>query len=257
MKENQIIAYLDKKLDNKDMIEVDLWISKSSENMAFFSEVRKKWTVQKNLQYKMEKAAKYGSESSKNKPKKSYRNETSYHSETPNVRAQKPKTVVVFGVMAALIAFGAAVAVFTAVKEESPNEVSTEVGMLELNTVDEVEVVFLSDGSTITVYDHSTLYYPPEFGDEDRNVELNGAAYFDIVDNGEKFIIQLPNDSYVETRKAAVQLTYNETDNNTEVYVSEGKIKLYNEQDSYRLTKGAFGTFDNLTGELDLLSEGS
>ncbi|UKN01074.1 FecR family protein [Paracrocinitomix mangrovi] len=258
MTEEQIFAYLNRSLSNEEMIEVDLWIAKSSENMTYFNELRKKWSAQKKLQYQLEREAKYGSSATKSRQKREIPSEgNNYNSGTTIPEIKKPNKIIIFAFFAGLIALGGAISVFTAVKAEKDSGEYYESEMLELITTDQVDVAFLSDGSSITVYDHSTFYYPSEFEDGDRNVELIGSAYFDIVyDNGNDFIIKLPYDSYVETTDGAVQLTYDDVSGTTEVYVSEGSIKVYNDEEKHRMTQGAFGTFNNITGELELLTEG-
>ena len=44
---SKIIAYLNKDLDNSEMLRVDKWLALSSKNMNFFNEVRKEWLARK------------------------------------------------------------------------------------------------------------------------------------------------------------------------------------------------------------------
>lgn len=63
----------------------------------------------------------------------------------------------------------------------------------EIKTTDSLLVVYLSDSSRVFLNKNSTLRYPVEFSDLERNVSLDGEAFFEIKHNGAPFTIACNN----------------------------------------------------------------
>ncbi|QIU92664.1 FecR family protein [Bacteroides faecium] len=60
-----------------------------------------------------------------------------------------------------------------------------------VSTLAETRTVHLPDGSTVTLNHYSSISYPEKFKSDNREVELNGEAYFEVSkDNKHPFIVQ-------------------------------------------------------------------
>jgi ferric-dicitrate binding protein FerR (iron transport regulator) len=78
--------------------------------------------------------------------------------------------------------------------------IAATVGFLNFFTIQktslpgEISVIELRDGSTITLTGNSSIEYSPLFGFTNRNIELDGHAYFDVESNYQlPFIIESPS----------------------------------------------------------------
>jgi transmembrane sensor len=142
--------------------------------------------------------------------------------------------VILFGVLAWLEFSGTAALEYTTV-------VSAEPGF-----VDE-----LSDGSSVTFNENTSLVYPLKFADNERRVRLNGEAFFDIERNEQKpFIIDLPQESYVKVLGTSFNIKADDGDSLTEVFVSTGKVEFGNGVDTLILRAGQKGILNRNTGKL-------
>ncbi len=105
------------------------------------------------------------------------------------------------------------------------------------------ENITLPDGSLVNLNNNSTLEYPESFGKENREVKLNGEAFFSVAkDARHPFVIKTSN------AKVTVLGTKFDVCSRTEltkVFVKEGKVKLSNNKSdlkSVKLTSGQMGT---------------
>ena len=65
------------------------------------------------------------------------------------------------------------------------------VAMQTVSTLAETRTVSLPDGTSVTLNHYSTLTYPERFNTDNREVELNGEAYFEVSkDKKHPFIVQ-------------------------------------------------------------------
>lgn len=65
------------------------------------------------------------------------------------------------------------------------------VAMQTVSTLAETRTVSLPDGTSVTLNHYSTLTYPERFKTDNREVELNGEAYFEVSkDKKHPFIVQ-------------------------------------------------------------------
>lgn len=65
------------------------------------------------------------------------------------------------------------------------------VAMQTVSTLAETRTISLPDGSSVTLNHYSTLTYPERFKTDNREVELNGEAYFEVSkDKKHPFIVQ-------------------------------------------------------------------
>jgi ferric-dicitrate binding protein FerR (iron transport regulator) len=90
----------------------------------------------------------------------------------------------------------------------------------------EKSLLLLPDGSKVWVNSESSLSYPANFMDGNRNVKLNGEAYFEVAKlNGSVFTVETP-DYNVRVLGTRFDLMAYENFNRTETTLIEGKIEI-------------------------------
>ena len=124
--------------------------------------------------------------------------------------------------------------------------------LMAQTTADETKVINLADGTIITLNENSTLSYPETFVTNDRQVVLNGEAYFEVESD--------PSRPFeVQTEKASVKVlgtVFNvrsiDTEDKIKVSVEEGKVQFSSTLigKGVILTKGEEGTFDLTKSEI-------
>ena len=87
----------------------------------------------------------------------------------------------------------------------------------------ETENIVLADGSTVRLNAGSTLRFPPAFEGDDRTVNLDGEAFFDIESNGKPFIVQ---SGASEVQVLGTEFNVRTRDGVTRVAVREGRVRL-------------------------------
>ena len=109
----------------------------------------------------------------------------------------------------------------------------------------QTQSIELADGSTILLNADSKLFVKEGFNGEDRQVELQGQAYFQIAKNPNKpFIIQT-GEVRTQVLGTAFSLKAYPDDPSVHIAVSEGKVKFFeNESNSIELTAEKAATFD-------------
>jgi len=97
-------------------------------------------------------------------------------------------------------------------------------GEVLLASGDAVRIDTLPDGSVITLNKHSTLAYTPRFNEKDRNVVLNGEAFFNVAPNKQKpFGIKVGK---VDVHVVGTSFNVREETGRTEVIVETGIVKV-------------------------------
>jgi ferric-dicitrate binding protein FerR (iron transport regulator) len=95
-------------------------------------------------------------------------------------------------------------------------------GRLELNTGDEIDVVFLPDKSLVYLNKNSTLIYDERFNGDERIVYLKGESFFKIAHNPDKpFIVYT---DYTKTKVLGTSFNINAGTDLTEVSVFSGTV---------------------------------
>lgn len=100
------------------------------------------------------------------------------------------------------------------------------------NAVKEIQ---LEDGSTISLNQNSQLEVAANFNETDRNVKLDGEAFFDVARNEEKvFVIQID-----EMKVTVLGTSFNIKENNDHVSVTviSGTVKVESKTNSVTLNK--------------------
>lgn len=94
----------------------------------------------------------------------------------------------------------------------------------------------LSDGSVVTLNKSSVLSYPQKFSGSQRNVSLQGEAFFNVTpDKTKPFIIKV-ND--VTIRVVGTSFNIKSRDGKTEVIVATGIVSVARSRDSINLNPG-------------------
>ena len=100
------------------------------------------------------------------------------------------------------------------------------------NDSEAVKTVELPDGSTIYLANHSTLKYQADFKNN-RNLELNGEAFFEVArDEQHPFIIQT---NYGEVEVLGTSFNVNTKNDRAFVSVASGLVALRNDNESIKL----------------------
>ena len=87
----------------------------------------------------------------------------------------------------------------------------------------ETQVVTFADGSTTRLNSGSTLTYPPSFSNQERRVELEGEAFFEVTPGETPFVVNANN---AEVRVLGTAFNVWARGNETRVAVQEGRVAL-------------------------------
>lgn len=103
--------------------------------------------------------------------------------------------------------------------------------MIEIMTENRVRETKLPDESAITLNENSTITYPERFGKGQREVELDGEAFFEIKrDVNKPFVIHVP-DAVIEVLGTSFNVRAIETEPEVTVTVQNGKVMLTDRED--------------------------
>ena len=90
----------------------------------------------------------------------------------------------------------------------------------------EVRTVSLTDGTKIWMNEKSRLDYPEHFDGDNRQVSLQGEAYFDVAKNpNATFVVQL-KDTKIEVLGTQFNIEESKNQNEVLVHVDEGKVRF-------------------------------
>jgi ferric-dicitrate binding protein FerR (iron transport regulator) len=107
--------------------------------------------------------------------------------------------------------------------------------------------VSLSDGSLITMNRNTTLTYKTSFGRRNRNVILEGEAFFEIAPDATKPFIIDAGKARVRVVGTSFNVITGNTDSAVEVFVTAGTVMLYDNSGNRSITvePGYIGTMDS------------
>lgn len=126
--------------------------------------------------------------------------------------------------------------------------------MLVARAVDDVRTVVLSDGSRVWLNQSATLTYPREFAEDERNVRLEGEAYFEVTKNRQKpFIVE---SEAMRVRVLGTTFNFKSAQNCrlAEASLIEGEIEVKgnNEEGMIVLAPGQKAELNKSTGRLQV-----
>lgn len=115
----------------------------------------------------------------------------------------------------------------------------------------EIATVQLPDGSTVELNSGSTLRYNRLFAFTNRDITLNGEAYFSVEKGDEAFIVEA-NDSNTEVTGTEFNIRSwaDDPTGETTVTVTEGHVKFYPAEDSSKMVSLRAGQSSRLSSEL-------
>lgn len=116
----------------------------------------------------------------------------------------------------------------------------------------EVITETLPDASVVTISKNSTVAYSGSFNNVNREISLNGEAYFNVVpDKTKPFIISVD-----KLKIKVVGTSFNVRDISAgkmiEVQVQSGIVKMFTTQEEITVVKGQTGIYDKDDGKLNL-----
>lgn len=201
-----IFNYLNKKTTFGQQKEIENWISEDSENVNIFDEVKKLYNItsleDENFSPQEDKAW--------NKVSKKL------------FETKKDKVVQInFGFVmkiAAMLTLILGLGYFYFINQNTPAQtVITTVA----NQIKQIELV---DGTKVWINENSTFKYLKEFTSKNREVYLNGEAYFEVAKNPAKpFIIHSKN---TFTQVLGTSFNLNTNEDISEINVVSGKVTL-------------------------------
>jgi len=127
--------------------------------------------------------------------------------------------------------------------------VSKEVSMCEIHTKPGTRTkIELPDGTMVWLNDKTTIKYPEYFKGDDRQVFVDGEAYFEVVSNSQKpFIVDNPLMKTIVTGTHFNIYAYSE-DHFFEAILLEGKVHLEGQAGKIDLTPGQRIQYDVTNG---------
>jgi ferric-dicitrate binding protein FerR (iron transport regulator) len=127
--------------------------------------------------------------------------------------------------VAAIFIFGAIPVYYFVQTYQTPEIIIAQASLNE-----KAKVILLSDGSKVWLNRNATLTYPEKFGKSNRNVELKGEAFFEVIKNPDKPFIVRTSNSIIEVLGTSFNI--NSEFNKTKITVSTGKVKATNTDES-------------------------
>lgn len=221
-KEEKIFNYLNENTTSGEQKEIEKWIEESSSNNKVFEEVSKLYTLTdldvESFSPSMDDAWNKVSE-------KTFK--------TEEAKIVKMNFNILFKVAAVLV-LCTGLGYFFFTNTPKINQIATVNG--------QIQKVELADGTQVWINENTTFKFPEEFSDKEREVYLEGEAYFDVTKNPEKpFVIRSKN---TFTQVLGTSFNLLATNQKSEVNVTSGKVALVNNNDNSNkaiLVKGEKG----------------
>jgi len=121
--------------------------------------------------------------------------------------------------VALLVSLAGSLYRFSSKEEAIPNYIVS-------SGIQNIQTLILPDGSTVLIGPNSTLTYPACFKDKNREVKLDGQAFFNVKkDNGKSFNVSTPTMDIQVLGTAFEVFTYSDEDN-SEIILLDGQIKV-------------------------------
>lgn len=103
--------------------------------------------------------------------------------------------------------------------------------------------ILLPDGSKVWLNTTSSIMFPTSFSEGERNVSINGEAYFEVVKNQSKpFTVQV-EDMKIQVTGTKFNIKAYKEDNTVQATLLEGGIKVSTRKDTAYLTPGEQAVF--------------
>jgi ferric-dicitrate binding protein FerR (iron transport regulator) len=202
----------------EEQAQVQEWISESEENSKYFEQFRAIWTYSKQL------AAK--STVDENAAWERFKQRTEAYEQRPKVIPLTARRTIWMRAAAILLLICSGLLVYNLISNRSPE-------MLVVNSGNSTLVQTLPDGSEVTLNKNSSLTYPERFTKENRSVELEGEAFFNVTpDKSKPFVIHA---SDVAVQVVGTSFNVKSTEVKTEVIVETGVVEVSKRLNSVRV----------------------
>lgn len=224
-----IAKFLRNEASQEEIAIVNLWIKESSANEKLFLEIKKTWESSPlHTNEVFDKVTAWGNIQNKIKaetkviPLKSI-------SKSPFSVLLKIAAVLVIGIFSTW-------GVYTSLNK--PNQLST---VTHQNKTE----LKLADGSTVWLNSNSSLNYPEFFSGNDRTVQLNGEAYFEITKNPDMPFIIENTEFMVKVLGTSFNIFSFDKEDEIVISVTSGKVSFKNKtNEEVLLTKGETGVLN-------------
>lgn len=109
---------------------------------------------------------------------------------------------------------------------QSSRVTSTEQGHIFQNQSSVPKTVFLDDGTSVILFENSSLIVAEDFNDDERNVQVDGKAFFEVLrDESRPFIVQTNEITTRVLGTSFLVTAYDDTP--VTVSVNTGKVEVY------------------------------
>lgn len=189
--EELIIRFLQQDINEEELRFLELWLEEDESHKAYFFELKSISDSYRHSFFSREDVIEKSWQRMYTRMEN--RDEKESPHDKPRVRGLLLSWVKYAAIAILAVGFGWSASVFYGNVETSylaeENEVYNEV---HVQKGGRANTVILSDGTKVILNAATTLRYPPRFNGENRQVYLEGEAYFEVTENEEKpFIVKL------------------------------------------------------------------
>lgn len=240
MKESLLIKYLNRCCSKDEILEVEEWIATSKDNAEKLFELERIWSIKDELQFSQSHSI--------NRAYDCFLSNIKSKNCTPEPKSIHKKIVWNYMRYAAIILI--LISVTINIYQWRQTYLPINSNTIEVPSGQSI-LLTLSDGTRVWLNSKSKLSYPSSFGEENREVCLEGEGYFEVEHNPKiPFIVKLPDIKIkVLGTKFNARAYHDEV---TKVTLIEGKVDisesdgknsiilLPNEQAIYSTTLGLY-----------------
>lgn len=239
LEEIYLLKYLQGECTAEELGIINKWLNESADNKKILFNMEMAWMLQQETRYSK-------SEVLDKAEKRFLSSVAAYKQRISEVKRSQMRFVRV--VRYATVAAVLAVAVVFAVTFKG-NIIDDDI-IVSVFDGDSVQKVVLPDGSQVWINESSTLKYPKEFSTKNRNVYLDGEAYFEVVKNPAAPFVVNSKSVCVTVLGTTFNLKSSASELFAEATLIEGEIKIKGNND-----EGQIVLLPNQTAEVDLVSK--
>ena len=224
LSEEIIAKFLMGKCTEEELIQVNLWIKESDENARKL--------------FRMEEIYHLGKEKHTVSPKRMNQAERSLYKRLAIEEAKQNRTLAIHrwmkyaAIITVILLTGTGITYWIGQNALINNK------MIAVASEGNVEEIVLPDGTKVWLNQSAVLKYPREFSDKERNVYLEGEAYFEVTKNKAKPFIVQSEAMQVRVLGTTFNFKSSKACKSAEATLIEGEIEVKgnNEEDDQRLT---------------------
>ena len=269
MNKNNYITLLFKKLKGDISLEeqsmLDVWKSQAVENEQLVNQVEKDWQLTEQYTAPSEESLNIDLAADFSRLQKRIEQDEDLIKTTPDnlsVAHQPIGKIVELNTKKSAsrwIGWAAAAVVALAVgfwfTSQSTTTTTTEM-LVATTQYKEQKTVRLADGTQVWLNSSSELSYPSTFTEDTRTVQLTGEAFFEVTKNPTQPFIINTNKAKVTVLGTSFNVRTRIAENNTEVIVKTGKVRLENEAGDKKIEllpnqKGVYNRSTNTIAEME------